>query len=166
MNMLRLAAAIILSLAMSVAVAGTVRVPSKNAAITVEVPDSWEPEETDKGIACESPDKVVTVFFEVAASERGMTDIIDENVDWLVREQGVRINLGSKKKGELKVGGITSDSIMYDANHKEYGPASVGFIFTLIGGKILITTFWLSREGFEKHEATLHRIFASVKPAR
>jgi hypothetical protein len=29
----------------------------------VNILDSWKPEETDKGIACESPDKVATVFF-------------------------------------------------------------------------------------------------------
>jgi hypothetical protein len=47
----------------SPAPAGTVNVPEDKPAISVEIPDSWKPEETDNGIACESPDKVATIFF-------------------------------------------------------------------------------------------------------
>ena len=37
----------------SFAHAGTVNIPQDNPAVSVDVPDSWKPEETDKGIACE-----------------------------------------------------------------------------------------------------------------
>jgi hypothetical protein len=35
-----------------------VNIPEDKPAISVDIPDSWKPEETDKGIACESPDKL------------------------------------------------------------------------------------------------------------
>ena len=49
--------------------AGTVNIPADKPAVSVNIPDSWKPEETDKGIACESPDKVATLFFEVTSGE-------------------------------------------------------------------------------------------------
>ena len=66
----------------SFAPAGTVNIPQDDPAVSVDIPDSWKPEETDKGIACESPDKVATIFFEVTSGS-GLDALIDENVDWL-----------------------------------------------------------------------------------
>src|SRR5205085_942405 len=65
-NFPKLVAVVVTSFAASLATAGTINVPAKRPVITVNIPDSWEPEETEKGTACESPDKVVTVFFEIA----------------------------------------------------------------------------------------------------
>jgi hypothetical protein len=38
-------------LLISFAPAGTVKIPDDKPAISVNIPDSWKPEETDKGIA-------------------------------------------------------------------------------------------------------------------
>jgi len=64
--------------------ASTVNIPQDNPAVSVDIPDSWKPEETDKEVACESPDKVATIFFEVTSSS-GLDALIDENVDWLTK---------------------------------------------------------------------------------
>ena len=66
----------------------------------------------------------------------------------------------------MAIGGIKSGVVHWDADSKEYGPAKVGFIFTPVGDKMLLTTYWISIKGSQKHGATLDRIFASVKPVR
>lgn len=166
MKILKPFAAIILSLLVSSTMAGLVSVPAKKPVVTIEIPDSWDPEETDKGIAVESADKVATVFFEIAASEKGMNSLLDENIDWLVKDQGVKINTASKKEQDFLVGGMKSSLMAYDASSKEFGPSKVGFIFTAIGKKLLVTTYWVTVKGFDKQEAVLDGILASVKPAR
>lgn len=148
------------------ALAETIQVPANKPAVTIDIPGTWKPEETDKGVSCESPDQVVTVFFEVVRSEKGMNALLDENINWLVKDQGVKIVDSTKSEKEFLVGGIKSSLIGYDANSKEYGPSKVGFIFTNIGNKLLVTTYWLTIKGFDKHEATLDRILGSVKPVK
>jgi hypothetical protein len=166
MKILRPLIAVILSILVSSAMSGVVNVPAKKPVITIEVPDSWDPEETDKGIAIESPDKVATVFFEIAASEKGMNSLLDENIDWLIKDQGVEIKIASKKEQDFLVGGMKSSLMAYEADSKDFGPSKVGFIFTTIGKKVLVVTYWLTVKGYDKQEAALDAILASVKPAK
>lgn len=166
MSFPKLIATIFMSSVVSLATADTINVPAKNTVVTVNVPDSWDPEQTNKGIAIESPDKVVTVFFEIAASGKSVDRLIDENIDWLVNEQSLRINAATKKDSEMTVGGIKSEVLHWDANSKEFGPAKVGFIFTPVGRKLLLITYWISIKGFQKQEASLNRILESVSPVR
>lgn len=164
MSLSKLLATVFLSLLIGSAFAGTVKVPAKRPAITVEIPDSWEPEETDRGVACESPDQAATVFFEVVGTEKGMNSLLDENFEWLVKDQGVKINDTTKQEKDMLVAGIKSSVLSFDANSKEFGPAKVGFIFTPVGTKVLVTTYWITNKGAAKHDATLTRIFNSIKP--
>ena len=159
-----LVAAVLLAFCAGSALAGTVKVPEKKTLITVEIPNSWKPETTDRGISCESPDQVATVFFEVAGSEKAMNKLMDENIDWLIKDQGLKVKKDSELKKDILVGGIASSMLSYDADSKEFGPSKVGFVFTMVNAKLLVITFWLTVEGFEKHETTLDAIFASVKP--
>lgn len=127
--------------------------PSRRPVVSINVPDSWKPEETDKGIAIESPDGVATVFFEIARSEKGMKSIIDDNIDWLVKEQEVRVKRSTLASSDIAVGGIKSSLMSYDADSKEWGPAKVGFIITPVGERVLVTTFWISVKGFDSKRA-------------
>jgi hypothetical protein len=96
--------ALIFSLVLSsLAPAGTLNIPEDKPAISVDIPDSWKPETTDKGIACESPDKVATIFFEVT-SAKGLEALIDENVDWLTKDQGVQLDKASEQTGDSSDG--------------------------------------------------------------
>src|ERR1700737_5090267 len=113
----------------SFAPAGTVKIPDDKPAISVNIPGSWKPEETDKGIACESPDKVATVFFEVT-SAKGLDALIDENVDWLTVDQGVQLDRASEQKQDFEAAGLEWKRISWSGNSKEWGPATVGFAFT------------------------------------
>jgi hypothetical protein len=95
-----------------------------------------------------------------------MNSLLDENINWLIKDQDVEIKIASKKEQDFLVGGTKSSLMAYDANSKEFGPSKVGFIFTTIGKKLLVTTYWLTVKGYAKQEAALDAILASVRPAR
>ena len=143
--------------------AATVNIPEDKPAISVSIPDSWKPEETDQGIACESPDKVATIFFEVT-SAKGLDALIDENVDWLTKDQGVQLDKASEQKQEFEAANLEWKRISWSGTSKEWGPATVGFAFTDGGnGKVLTVTYWITKKDAEKHFSTLEKIFESVK---
>ena len=147
----------------SLAPAGTVNVPEDNPAISVDIPDSWKPEATDKGVACEFPDKVATIFFEVT-SAKGLDALIDENVDWLTKDQGVELDKASEQKQEFEAANLGWRRISWSGSSKEWGPTTVGFAFTDAGnGKVLTVTYWVTKKDQEKHFPTIEKIFESVK---
>lgn len=147
--------------------ARTIRIPENRPVIAVDIPDSWEPERIDRGVGAEDPDGVISIFFEVAASERQMEKLIDESFAWLVEEHELRINQKSKSESTVTVGGIKSSAIYFNAKSKEYGPAKVGFVFTPIADRLLVITFWISEEEFNNRlDRIISKIFASVRPLR
>lgn len=158
------AAAVAISLLLtSLAPAGTVNIPKDEPVISVSIPDSWKPEETDKGITCESPDQVATVIFEVT-SAKGANALVDENIDWLVKDQGIQIDAASKTDQNFETAGLKWAQISWSGNSKEWGPAAVGFVFTHAGnGKMVTVTYWISKKGSEKDKPVITTMFDSVK---
>jgi hypothetical protein len=145
--------------------AGIVSIPEEKPAISVEIPDSWKPESTDKGIACESPDQVATIFFEVTSSKE-LDALIDENVDWLTKDQGVQLDKASEQKQEFETSNLKWKRISWSGTSKEWGPAIVGFVFADAGdGKVLTVTYWVTKKDQEKHIPTIEKIFESAKRA-
>jgi hypothetical protein len=142
--------------------AGTIKLPEKGPLVSIEVPDSWKPEETDKGFACESPDSEATVIFEVTSAKK-LDALIDENVEWLT-EQKVTIDKSTQVNKDFKAAGMDWSVIGWDGKNDEYGPASIRFGFVDIGnGKILMITYWVTKKGEAKQQAVLNKMFDSVK---
>jgi hypothetical protein len=143
--------------------AGTVEIPKEDPLVSVDIPDSWGPEEIDDGVQCESPDQVATIVFEVT-SQKAVNDLVDANVDWLMKEQNVEVDEKSQTTKDFESGGLSWKRISWDGNSEEYGPATVGFLFTAVGeGKILAVTYWISKKDMEKHTAQIVKIYESVK---
>lgn len=141
-----------------------ISIPKDDPAATVEVPKSWKPEETDHGYAIESPDQVATIILE-ATTKKGLDTLIDENIEWLTKDQGVKVDGSTKAEKEFELGGRTWSRISWDANNKEFGPSIVGFMFTAVGkGKVLTITYWITKKDAEKHLEVMEKIFSSVKP--
>jgi hypothetical protein len=147
----------------SLSSAGTLSIPEDKPAISVEIPESWKPEETDKGVACESPDKVATIFFEDTSS-KGLDALIDENVNWLTDDQGVQLDKASEQKQEFEAANLPWKRISWSGTSKEWGPATVGFAFTDGGnGKVLTVTYWITMKDQEKHFPAIEKMFESVR---
>jgi hypothetical protein len=148
----------------SVAFAGTIKIPKDEPAATATVPASWKPEETDRGYAVESPDKVATVILE-ATTKKGVGKLIGESIDWLVKEQEVKVDAASKKEQDFELAGRTWSRLSWDADSKEFGPSVVGFLFSEVAqGKVLTVTYWITKKDNAKHMDTIEKILASVKP--
>jgi len=81
----------------------------------------------------------VTVFFEVT-SPKGVEDLIDENVDWLMKDQKVEIDRKSQSEKDFKNGDINWRRISWDGNSEEFGPTTVGFLMTRAGNHTLEKT--------------------------
>ena len=147
----------------SLAPAETVNIPEDEPAISLDIPHSWKPEVTDKGIGCESPDKVATVYFEVT-SAKGLHALIDENVEWLTKDQAVQVDKASEEKQDFEAAGRKWARISWNGNSKDWGPATVGFLFTDAGkDKVLTVTYWITKEDQEKDFPTVTKILESVK---
>jgi hypothetical protein len=141
--------------------AKTIKIPEDKPVISVNVPESWVPEPTDKGIAIESPDKVATVIFEVT-SPKGVEALIDENIDWLMKDQKVKIDKDSKSEKDFKSGNLDWSRISWDGDNDEFGPATVGFLMTKAGNKVVTVTYWITKKDSEKHMPQLDKILSSV----
>lgn len=159
----RLTWALCLTLAFTATLsARSIKVPEDDPAVTVNVPDSWNPETIDGGITTESEDKEATVFFEVTDA-KGTAALLDENIKWLKGEK-VTIDLSTKSEKEFKAGSMTWSSVSWSGTSEEWGPATIGFAFSDVGnGKVLVMTYWITKKGMATHEAELNKIFESVK---
>lgn len=157
---------LVLALSTVLATAGTIKVPKDEPAVTINIPDNWEPEEDEGTILAESPDGVATVYFEVVESEDELKDAIDGSAEWL-QEHEVKVDESTEEKKDFKTGAREWKVISWSATHKEWGPASVGFLFSEAGdGKLLTVTYWISKKDSEKSLATLEKIFGSVKTVK
>jgi hypothetical protein len=158
-----LVSTLVLTLLASMAFGGTLKVPQDEPAITVTIPDNWEPEADGDGVLAESPDNVATLYLEVVTSEDELNEAIEGSTEWLA-EHEVKIDEATEEKKDFKTGEREWKVISWTANHKEWGPASVGFLFSEAGdGKMLTITYWISKKDSEKSLETLEKIFSSVK---
>lgn len=153
-------------LSTNLAVAGTVKLPADKPAAAITIPDDWSPEKDDDGnVLAESPDNTTTVYFEIVANEKEMDTAVESSVTWLMEEHEVKVDAASQEEKEF-----TDDTgrkwhrISWSGDHKEHGPAVVGFLFTEVGqDKVLTLTYWINKKGAEKSLEALGGIFNSVK---
>ncbi len=164
MKKILITVSLVLALFPMMASAKTIKIPKDEPATSLDIPKSWEPEDSDGGVLAESPDNVATVFFKVVGSDKEMGTLIDGGIDWLTKEHDVKIDASSKAEKDFEEGGRKWSRISWKGKSKEWGPAVVGFLFTDLGnGKVLTVTYWISEKDSEKSLETLQTIFASVK---
>ena len=157
-----IAAILLLSLA-GISHAKTLKLPEDKPAVQVAVPDSYKPEESDNGYTCESKDEAVTMYFETTPM-KGMDALIDENVDYLVK-QGVKIDSDSKKTKDFEANGMKVGSITWDGKQKGYGDETVTMYFIkLDADTMFIITYWVTKKGEQAHADEISKIFDSIKP--
>ena len=110
--------ALIFTLTTAMAPADTIKVPQDEPAVTLNIPDNWEPDQDDAGVLAESPDNVATVYFEVVGSEDELKEAIEGSVEWLA-EHEVKVDESTQEEKEFKTGEREWKVISWTANHKE-----------------------------------------------
>lgn len=137
--------------------------PSDAPLASITIPDSWGPKETETGVDATSEDGAIYFSIDVAeASDADKTTQIA--IDFLTKN-GVTIDPKSLKEGpETDINGLKVSSLDYQGTDSD-GPVDVSLGFAAAGDKVLIFTYWGSKDTQAAHQKELGDILASLKPA-
>ena len=115
---LRFAAALFaLSLAPSLAFAGTFPIPAENPIATVSIPDSWSPNAYDGGVEGTSADGKLYVAFEsVAAND--VKSATEEGLKYYIKN-GVEIDQSSMKTKDIKINSLDAFDLSFTGKDKD-----------------------------------------------
>lgn len=158
-----LAATAILLISATASLAGSFTFPADEPAATVEIPDDWQPTETDYGVEGNSPDAGTYISFDIAGAEdmdQVMTDVFA-----FLEENGVTADPASQKETKDELNGMSFETIDWKGTDKD-GPVSIGVgIIGLSDEKIAIVTYWASTETEATNLPEVGKILATLKPA-
>jgi hypothetical protein len=167
-SMRRLLFAIGLTGVLTVALAGLARagvfkIPEEGAAaISIEVPDSWNPNVSDDTIDTASPDRAV-FFWLTVEKEADVAAVKAEALRALTRN-GLKIDQAGVKESTSAFAGIDSTEWVYPAVADHGQPQTVKVRAVAIGNNRFIQLVqWGPQAAFDKHAAALGKIFGSVK---
>lgn len=143
--------------------AKTFKLPNDEFAIaSINIPDSWEPDEVNNGIAGTSPDKAVYLAAVAVGSEKGMNAELEDTFSML-KEHNVELDDSSKKESKFKINNLDAEELLYQGKDED-GPAAVSITFVPIKDKVLVLTYWVSTEKEAKHQEEVGKIVHSIKP--
>ena len=144
--------------------AETLKVPSDEFSIaSIDIPDSWEPDEITNGVAGTSADGAVYLAVVAVGNEKGMDAEIDDTLEML-KEHKVQLDQASKKENKFKINGLDAEEMLFEGKDED-GPAAVSITFVAIKDKIIVLTYWVSTKHEKKHQAEVAKIVNSLKPA-
>ncbi|MFS8114040.1 histidine kinase [Rhizobium jaguaris] len=141
----------------------TLQFPSEEPIAEVSIPQSWAPKETDTGVDATSPDSAIYLSIDIA-SDKTIEKTIDDAVDFLVKND-VEIDAKSKHEFPDSVhNGMKMAHLEWDGKDKD-GPVDVELgLFQASEHKILVVTYWGSKDTQDKHDEAMQKIMDSLKP--
>jgi hypothetical protein len=143
--------------------AKTMKLPNDEFAFaSISIPDNWEPEEINNGVAGESPDKAVYLAAVAVGSEKGMDAELDDTFAFL-KEHNVELDKSTKKENKFKLNGAEVEELIYHGKDED-GPTSVSISFVPIKDKVVVLTYWVTTAKEEKHVEEVGKILKSLKP--
>ena len=141
--------------------AKTMKLPNDDFAIaSINIPDSWEPEEVTNGVAGNSPDKAVYLSVVAVGSEKGMKAEIDDTFEML-KEHNVELDEKSKKENKFKINGLDAEELLYQGKDED-GAAGISITFVTMKDKLIIMTYWVSTAEEKKHQEEVGKIVNSL----
>lgn len=142
--------------------AKSLKVPNDEFPIaSIDIPDSWEPEEVNNGVAGTSEDGAVYLSVVAVGSDKGMKAELDDTFAML-KEHDVELNQDSKKENKFKINGLDAEEMLFQGKDED-GPASVSITFVTIKDKLLVLTYWVSTDEEKKHQEEVGKIVSSLK---
>jgi len=142
--------------------AKTVKLPNDDFAIaTIDIPNSWNPEEITNGVAGESADKAVYLAVVAVGSEKGMNADIDDTFAML-KAHNVVLDESTKKENKFKAGGFDATELLFQGKDDD-GPAGVSIVFIPIKDKMIIMTYWVTTAKEKEHLEEVGKIVNSLK---
>lgn len=142
--------------------ARSLKVPSDEFAIaSINIPDSWEQEEINNGVAGTSPDGAVYLAVVAVGNDKGMNAEIDDTFEML-KEHNVVLDETSKKENKFKINGLEAEELLYEGKDED-GAAAVSITFVPMNGKLIVLTYWVSTEDEKTHQEEVGKIVGSLK---
>ena len=145
-----------------IAQAGVFKIPEEKPAISIDVPDNWNPNISDDTIDTASPDRAV-FFWLTVEKEADAAAVKAEALKALTRN-GLKIDQAGVKESTNAFAGIDSTEWVYSAVADHGQPQAVKIRAVAIGNNRFIQLAqWGPQAAFDKHAAALGKIFGSVK---
>ena len=142
----------------------TLKLPNDEFPIaTITIPNDWEPEEVNNGVAGQSPDSAVYLAAVAVGNEKGMDAELDDTFEFL-KEHKVELDKSSKQESKFKLNGEEVNELIYHGKDED-GPTSVSISLVPIKDKIVVLTYWVTTAKEKKHEEEVGKILTSLKPA-
>ncbi len=145
----------------SPAMAEEFKVPDKHSVVSVTFPDSWKPEEIDRGVQGQSPDGAVYLSIEASKSEKGMNEIIDGTFD-MFKEHKVEIDKSSKKTNKMEIAGEPAEEMVFTGKDED-GPTVISITTLTVGDHVIVISYWATAKLEEKNSPTIGKIVNSIK---
>ena len=164
MTKILLALVAIASLLAVPAFAKTSKLPNDDFAVaTITMPDDWEPEEVNNGVAGQSPDTAVYLAAVAVGSEKGMKAELDDTFEFL-KEHKVELDPSTKKEDKFKIGDIDVEGLTYQGKDED-GPTAISIAFVPMKDKVIVLTYWVTVAKEKEHLEEVAKILKSIKPA-
>ena len=142
--------------------AKTFKLPNDEFPIaSIEIPDSWEPKEVDRGVECQSSDDAVYMSIVAVGSEKGMNAELEETFKML-KERNVVLDDSTKKENKFKVGSFDATELLFQGKDDD-GPTAVSIVFIPIEDKVIVATYWVETAKEQEHQKEVGTIVNSLK---
>lgn len=139
------------------------KVPDDDFAIaSINLPNDWDPEEINNGVAGTSKDEAVYLAVVAVGSDKGMNAEIEDTFAML-KEHNVVLDDSSKKENKFKINGLDADELLFQGKDED-GPAAVSITFVPMKDKVVVLTYWVSTKEEAKHQEEVGKIVSSLKP--
>ena len=145
--------------------AATLKFPSDAPIASVTIPDSWAPKETDSGIDATSDDSAIYFSIDVA-DEKSTDKVVSDAIDFLTKS-GVKIDPATQKdEGDSTINGMKMSTLGWQGTDND-GAVDVELAFlSPAPGKLLVVTYWGSKDTGSKHDKELTGILSSLVPVK
>ncbi|MFS8046484.1 histidine kinase [Rhizobium sp. BR 314] len=145
--------------------AKSIAFPSDAPVARVTIPDSWKPQETETGIDSSSPDSAIYFSLDVATGDN-VDKVIDDAVNFLAKN-GVKVDASTRKDDDSnEVNGMKLSLLNWQGTDSD-GDVNITLgLLSPAPNKLLILTYWGSKENQDKHKQEVLDIVGSITPAK
>jgi hypothetical protein len=143
--------------------ADTLKFPSDEPIAEVFIPHSWAPKETETGVDATSPDSAIYFSIDIA-DDKSMEKTISDAIDFLTKN-GVEIDDKSQHEyPDSELNGMKMAHLEWKGKDKD-GPVDVELgLIAPSEHKLLVVTYWGSKDTQDKHNDAVQKIMDSLKP--